>query len=260
MIRPRSTRVLSAASLLASLCGSALAQPMSLPIATTGSAAAPSIMFDLQPDPLSSGLTLTSICATLNVPAGTPVVLTLYGRTDSYVGHESSPIGWAVLQSRQVAAAGPAQPTCISLTAFPGIFLPAGSARRGFALLADTPPGSTILVEAAPPAQTTYSDGTLHLHVGPATGSPPWSAIIVPAAAMVGRINYEPFTLCMVYANCDSSTIPPALNVNDFICFNEYFAAGFSGANCDQSTTIPILNVLDFVCFLNAFARGCTAP
>ena len=29
-------------------------------------------------------------------------------------------------------------------------------------------------------------------------------------------------------------------------------------ANCDNSTTAPVLNVLDFSCFLNRFAAGCT--
>ncbi|MBL9030378.1 MAG: hypothetical protein JNM80_01550 [Phycisphaerae bacterium] len=62
------------------------------------------------------------------------------------------------------------------------------------------------------------------------------------------------------YPNCDTSTQPPYLNVNDYICFNERFAAGDSFANCDESTTPPILNVLDFVCFMNRFAAGCSAP
>ncbi|MBL9031750.1 MAG: hypothetical protein JNM80_08580 [Phycisphaerae bacterium] len=60
------------------------------------------------------------------------------------------------------------------------------------------------------------------------------------------------------YANCDGSTIPPVLNVNDFTCFLNEFAAGNSYANCDGSTTPPVLNVNDFTCFLNAFAAGCT--
>ncbi|MBL9032528.1 MAG: hypothetical protein JNM80_12585 [Phycisphaerae bacterium] len=59
------------------------------------------------------------------------------------------------------------------------------------------------------------------------------------------------------YANCDNSTTPPVLNVNDFTCFLNQFAAGDSRANCDQSTTPPVLNVNDFTCFLNAFAAGC---
>jgi subtilisin-like proprotein convertase family protein len=61
------------------------------------------------------------------------------------------------------------------------------------------------------------------------------------------------------YANCDSSTIAPCLNVLDFTCFLNKFAAGDLGANCDGSTTSPVLNVLDFTCFLNAFAAGCSS-
>ena len=59
------------------------------------------------------------------------------------------------------------------------------------------------------------------------------------------------------YANCDNSTTAPALNVLDFSCFLNRFAAGDSYANCDHSTVVPVLNVLDFACFLNAFAAGC---
>ncbi len=60
------------------------------------------------------------------------------------------------------------------------------------------------------------------------------------------------------YANCDGSTTPPVLNVLDFSCFINLFAAGHPYANCDGSTTPPVLNVLDFSCFLNRFAAGCT--
>ncbi len=59
------------------------------------------------------------------------------------------------------------------------------------------------------------------------------------------------------YANCDSSTTAPVLNVLDFSCFLNRFAAGETYANCDASTTPPVLNVLDFSCFLNKFAAGC---
>ncbi|MFN0133113.1 MAG: GC-type dockerin domain-anchored protein, partial [Phycisphaerales bacterium] len=59
------------------------------------------------------------------------------------------------------------------------------------------------------------------------------------------------------YANCDASVTPPVLNVNDFTCFLNKYAAGDTYANCDGSTTPPVLNVNDFVCFLNAFAGGC---
>ena len=60
------------------------------------------------------------------------------------------------------------------------------------------------------------------------------------------------------YANCDHSTTQPCLNVLDFTCFLNAFAAAATYANCDNSTTAPVLNVLDFTCFLNRFAAGCS--
>lgn len=59
------------------------------------------------------------------------------------------------------------------------------------------------------------------------------------------------------YANCDASTASPALNINDFSCFLNKFAAGDAYANCDASTIPPILNVADFGCFLVRYAAGC---
>jgi hypothetical protein len=59
------------------------------------------------------------------------------------------------------------------------------------------------------------------------------------------------------YVNCDQSTLPPAINVLDFVCFLGRFTAGDSSANCDSSTNPPVLNVADFVCFLNRYAVGC---
>ena len=59
------------------------------------------------------------------------------------------------------------------------------------------------------------------------------------------------------YANCDASTTQPVLNVADFTCFLQRYAAGDSYANCDGSTTSPVLNVADFTCFLQRYAAGC---
>lgn len=59
------------------------------------------------------------------------------------------------------------------------------------------------------------------------------------------------------YANCDLGTVPPVLNIADFVCFQNRFAAGDPYANCDGSTVAPNLNVADFVCFLNRYAAGC---
>ena len=72
--------------------------------------------------------------------------------------------------------------------------------------------------------------------------------------ALTGAVFAAPVTC---YANCDGSTAVPFLNVNDFICFNNYFAAGNAYANCDASTVAPVLNVNDFTCFLNKYAAGC---
>jgi hypothetical protein len=60
------------------------------------------------------------------------------------------------------------------------------------------------------------------------------------------------------YPNCDSSTAQPILNVADFICFMNKYAAGASEANCDHSTASPVLNVADFICFMNTYAAGCS--
>jgi probable HAF family extracellular repeat protein len=86
------------------------------------------------------------------------------------------------------------------------------------------------------------------------------------ARAMVGQGThdgvYRPYVVYLgsvpCYANCDQSTTPPLLNVADFGCFLNRFAAGDPYANCDSSTTAPVLNVADFSCFLNAFAAGCS--
>jgi hypothetical protein len=68
-------------------------------------------------------------------------------------------------------------------------------------------------------------------------------------------IGYARAAAC--YANCDGSTVPPVLTVNDFICFQSRFAAGDSYANCDNSTDVPVLTVNDFICFQSRFAAGC---
>lgn len=72
-----------------------------------------------------------------------------------------------------------------------------------------------------------------------------------------GMINAAATLAADCYANCDSSTTAPTLNVNDFTCFLNQFAAGSPYANCDSSTNAPELNVNDFNCFVNRFAAGC---
>jgi hypothetical protein len=66
------------------------------------------------------------------------------------------------------------------------------------------------------------------------------------------------WTRPVCYANCDYSTNAPALDVNDFVCFQSKFAAGDGYANCDGSSLAPTLNVADFICFMTKFAGGCS--
>jgi hypothetical protein len=85
------------------------------------------------------------------------------------------------------------------------------------------------------------------------------------AATIAHKVTGESFGALLIpvnqptacYANCDNSSAAPTLNVADFTCFLQRFAAGDTYANCDQSTTQPTLNVADFTCFLQQFAAGC---
>jgi hypothetical protein len=56
----------------------------------------------------------------------------------------------------------------------------------------------------------------------------------------------------------DNSTATPVLNVADFSCFLNQFAASDTHANCDGSPAPPAINVQDCACFLNRFAAGCS--
>ncbi len=91
--------------------------------------------------------------------------------------------------------------------------------------------------------------------------SGPFTTVNLPTVGAFGpaHVVYTPTAteVVMCYANCDGSTTPPALNVLDFACFLNMYAAADPAANCDGSTTPPVLNVLDFACFLNKYAAGC---
>jgi hypothetical protein len=52
-------------------------------------------------------------------------------------------------------------------------------------------------------------------------------------------------------ADCDGSA---TLDIDDFICFQTFFALGDLAADCDADGT---LTIDDFVCFQSAFALGC---
>jgi probable HAF family extracellular repeat protein len=111
-------------------------------------------------------------------------------------------------------------------------------------------------------SQGTMADLNLVTHV-PVTldEAPDVSNLGSIAANAQTQVDVQAFLLRLgssCYANCDQSTTPPVLNVQDFACFLNQFAAGDTAANCDGSTTPPVLNVQDFSCFLNRFAAGCS--
>jgi hypothetical protein len=83
----------------------------------------------------------------------------------------------------------------------------------------------------------------------------PWNVFSGQDPRGAFRLNGTTTAPC--YANCDASTVAPVLNVGDFTCFLQRFAAGDPYANCDASTVPPALNVGDFTCFLQRFAAGC---
>jgi hypothetical protein len=78
---------------------------------------------------------------------------------------------------------------------------------------------------------------------------------LMPEARLSLYVSFGGGTFC--YADCDPNQAPPMLNVQDFTCFLQMYAAGMPYANCDQSTVGPVLNVADFTCFLQQFAAGC---
>ena len=100
---------------------------------------------------------------------------------------------------------------------------------------------------------------TIELPGGGPNGFDPPTSLIVPTCEETWPaflVVANSLTPC--YANCDGSTNAPILNVNDFSCFLNQFAANDTAANCDGSSNPPVLNVNDFSCFLNKFAAGCS--
>ncbi|MCA9278075.1 MAG: hypothetical protein H6815_04710 [Phycisphaeraceae bacterium] len=75
----------------------------------------------------------------------------------------------------------------------------------------------------------------------------PWTTGEVFSGAAFASFLVE--TSC--YADCDGSG---ALNIFDYICFGNEYAAGTSYADCDGSGS---LNIFDYICFGNAYAAGC---
>jgi hypothetical protein len=114
------------------------------------------------------------------------------------------------------------------------------------------PPGHyTVIARDTITAHNFALDGEVH---------PPHTTTDFPSGdGVAGGDAIWSFTIAPpdCYANCDLSVGQPLLNVNDFVCFRNRFAAGDIYANCDGSTLAPVLNFVDFICFMNRYAAGC---
>ena len=140
---------------------------------------------------------------------------------------------------------------------------------RDWAGLAATAPITGLTVEHAPGSPTLTTIGavvnqgggvyTVQLTAGASSGLARYRIIADDGIRPVPLMPDPALSLYSggCYANCDGSTAPPRLNVADFVCYQNRFAAGDPYANCDGSTAAPALNIADFVCYLNGFAAGC---
>ena len=125
-----------------------------------------------------------------------------------------------------------------------------------FFTVRDPPPGGCLTVitnwsrtePVGPLSPGVYTVFATHLVAG---------QVVLPRVE-VGSFQVGPPCPGSCYPNCDGSTTDPVLNIADFTCFLNRFAAGDGYANCDGSATPPVLNIGDFTCFLNRFAAGCT--
>ena len=64
------------------------------------------------------------------------------------------------------------------------------------------------------------------------------------------------YTAC--YVDCDTGTGAEVLDIFDFLCFQNRFAAGDPYAcHCALNTGPGVCDIFDFLCFLNTFQAGC---
>ena len=104
----------------------------------------------------------------------------------------------------------------------------------------------------------TTMSGPSGLELGCTAGQPDAGEMTGDSLLLNGGFWPLPESAIDCYANCDGSSLPPILNVNDFQCFLNLYAVQDPRANCDNSSLPPVLNVNDFQCFLNKYAVGCT--
>jgi hypothetical protein len=177
---------------------------------------------------------------------GTTHAALWYGTPDSYV--DLNPPGWSTLL---LATTGTVHVGTGGSSGFARALVNFGTRESWFDLHQFLPPQYTSFSEA----NSVYQVGrTLYIGGSAESGTTGEKEAIL----WIGPVP--------CYANCDQSTQPPILTVEDFSCFINRFASAqwlpasqqiTTYANCDGSTVAPVLNVEDFSCFINAFAQGC---
>jgi hypothetical protein len=221
---------------------------------TTATTTSSTVFMDLTA--VSDDFEVYRIDYTSTLAPGTPTSVEVWTYPGSYVGNIASNAGWTLHETIQTTAAGITMPAQLELTAPIHIAM-----------------GQTVgvyLVGPVAPAEirwktgSTASDGNLSLFSNQ-TRTEPFAGTAHTNRSFAGRIFYRSGGPAC-YANCDSSTVNPILNVDDFTCFiNEYASAQSLPyeqqvahySNCDGSTIAPVLNVDDFTCFINQYAQGC---
>src|SRR5262249_25117110 len=114
------------------------------------------------------------------------------------------------------------------------------------------PPNYVIPIQPADGSNPDLDWNTTHNGAGPLSagsllpggtaGQPDAGRLTNGSLELVGGY-WSLDTVVPCYANCDGSTQAPVLNILDFTCFLQKFAAGDPYANCDGSTQAPTLNV-----------------
>jgi hypothetical protein len=194
---------------------------------------------------------------------GSTVVIDVYTYPGSYIGHDTNPTGWVLHERITSTSNGSSNLRPLQLST--PIHIPRGET-VGVYLIAEAG-GMRYRFTSTGTHPLLWSDDHLTLFSN-LVRTAPWGGLATPTgASFAGAVHYHLRPRghgC--YPNCDNSTIVPTLNVEDFACFINEFAAAMMltheeqvhhYANCDRSTVAPALNVEDFACFINTFAAGC---
>jgi hypothetical protein len=202
---------------------------------------------------------------------GAEVTVDIYTREGTHVGYISDPTGWTLTQTLHAASTtgvasdsygSPGIQNATRLMLTNPIAVPAGQTVGVY--LVGTVGGVRMRGSGS---VFNFSNDHLSVFANTVRDGPPFAGTVRTPRGFPGHIYYQLGGIVQpCYANCDGSTTPPILNVEDFTCFINEFAAASQlpheqqlthYANCDQSTTPPVLNVEDFTCFINQFAQGC---